>query len=59
MPVDPTKTKEYLKRASSKQEYEVSEFADKYDVTPSEAAAIIKRYGPSRARFDAYMVQRG
>lgn len=38
--------------------YEIAAFAKKYGVPPSEAATIIKRYGPSRKKLDAYMASR-
>jgi hypothetical protein len=38
--------------------YEAAAFATKYGVPPSEAATIIKRYGPSRKKLDAYMAAR-
>ncbi|MDH4984323.1 DUF3606 domain-containing protein [Aminobacter anthyllidis] len=56
MPDDPTKPKEDRKLVSS--EYEVDEFASKYDLSRGEATTIIKRYGPSRSKLDAIMAQR-
>ncbi|MEO5323306.1 DUF3606 domain-containing protein [Mesorhizobium sp. CC13] len=58
MPDDPTKTKEDRKRVSAAQEYEVADLADRYDLSRGEAAALIKRYGPSRSKLDAIMAQR-
>lgn len=57
MPDDPMKTKEDRKLISS-QEYEIEEFAHKYDLMRGEAAAMIKRYGPSRSKLDAIIAQR-
>ena len=37
---------------------EVADFAKKFGVAPSEAKTIIKRYGPSRQKLDAYMKAR-
>ena len=56
---DPDKQKLDRKLASSEQDYEVQSFAEKYDLDVAEAAAIIKRVGPSRRKLDSYMVQRG
>lgn len=58
MPDDPAKTKEDRKLVSSVQEYEVDDFAFKYDLSRGEAATIIKRYGSSRSKLDAIMAQR-
>lgn len=58
MPDDPTKTKEDRKLVSSGQEYEVDDFARKYNLSRGEAATIIKRYGPSRSKLDSIMAQR-
>ncbi|AMS45215.1 hypothetical protein Amn_pb01610 (plasmid) [Aminobacter sp. Y103A] len=60
MPDDPTKTKEDRKlvSSSSQQEYEIDDFASKYDLSRGEAATIIKRYGSSRSKLDAIMAQR-
>lgn len=58
MPDDPMKTKEDRKLVSAGQEYELVEFARKYDMGIDEAAALIKRYGPSRSKLDAVMAQR-
>jgi hypothetical protein len=58
MPDDPTKTKEDRKLVSSQQEYEIDDFARKYDLTRGEAVTIIKRYGSSRSKLDAIMAQR-
>ena len=55
---DKTKTKEDRKLVSAGETYEVADFAKKYGVPPSEAATIIKRYGPSRKKLDAYMASR-
>lgn len=52
---DKSKVKEDRKLVASKETYEVAAFAKKFGVPPSEAAAIIKRYGPSRKKLDAYM----
>jgi hypothetical protein len=50
--------KEDRKLVSGKETYEVGEFAKKFGVPPSEAATIIKRYGPSRRKLDAHMSSR-
>lgn len=38
--------------------YDVAAFMARYEVTPSEAQTIIKRYGPARKKLDAYMAAR-
>lgn len=38
--------------------YAVASFMAKYEVTSGEAQTIIKRYGPSRKKLDAYMASR-
>lgn len=38
--------------------YEVSAFAVKFGVPPSEAKTIIKRYGSSKKKLDAHMAAR-
>jgi hypothetical protein len=58
MPDDKTKIKEDRKLVASQEDYEVADFAKKYGVPPSEAKTIIKRYGPSRKKLDAYMASR-
>jgi hypothetical protein len=58
MPDDKSKTKEDRKLAASNETYEVADFARKYGLPPSEAATIIKRYGPSRKKLEAYMASR-
>jgi hypothetical protein len=55
---DKSKVKEDRKLVASKETYEVAAFAKKFGVPPSEAATIIKRYGPSRKKLDAYMAGR-
>jgi hypothetical protein len=55
---DKTKTAEDRKLVSSEQSYEAADFARKYGIPPSEAKTIIKRYGPSRKKLDAYMSSR-
>jgi len=55
---DKTKTKEDRKLVASGETYEVADFARKFGVSPSEAKTIIKRYGPSRQKLDAYMSKR-
>lgn len=57
MPDDPMKTKEDRKLVSQ-QDYEIEEFAHKYDLSRGEAAALIRRYGPSRGKLDAIIAQR-
>lgn len=57
MPDDPKKTKQDRKLVS-RQEYEIEEFARKYDLMRGEAAAMIRRYGPSRRKLDAIITQR-
>ena len=56
---NPDKQKLDRKLVSSEQDYEVRSFAERYDLDMAEAAAIIKRVGPSRRKLDSYMVQRG
>lgn len=55
---DKTRVKEDRTLVARQETYEVSAFAKKYGVPPSEAATIIKRYGPSRKKLDAYMAGR-
>ena len=55
---DKSKTKEDRKLASKEESYEVAAFAKKYGIPPTEASLIIKRYGPSRKKLDAYMAAR-
>lgn len=55
---DKSKIKEDRKLVAATETYEVADFAKKYGVAPSEAKTIIKRYGPSRAKLDAYMKAR-
>ena len=55
---DKSKVKEDRKLVASEETYEVAAFAKKYGVPPSEAATIIKRYGPSRKKLDSYMSSR-
>jgi len=55
---DKSKTKEDRKLVASTEDYEVADFAKKYGIPPSEAKTIIKRYGPSRKKLDAYMAGR-
>lgn len=57
MPDDPKKTGQDRKLVS-RQEYEIEEFAHKYDLMRGEAAAMIRRYGPSRRKLDAIITQR-
>ena len=53
-----SKSKTTTNPISREQPYEAAAFAKKYGVPPSEAATIIKRYGPSRKKLDAYMAAR-
>jgi len=55
---DKSKTKQDRKLVSGEQPYEVDAFARKYGIPSSEAKTIIKRYGPSRRKLDAYMAAR-
>jgi hypothetical protein len=55
---DKSKTKQDRKLVSGEEPYEVAAFARKYGIPPSEAQTIIKRYGPSRKKLDAYMAAR-
>ncbi|TGQ41342.1 MULTISPECIES: DUF3606 domain-containing protein [unclassified Mesorhizobium] len=55
---DKAKTKQDRKQESAEEPYEVDAFARKYGIPPSEAKTIIKRYGPSRRKLDAYMAAR-
>ena len=59
MPDDKSKTKQDGKLAASEERYEAAAFAKKYGIPASEAALIIKRYGPSRKKLDAYMASKG
>ena len=52
------KSKPTTNSISREEPYEVAAFAKKYGVPLSEAATIIKRYGPSRKKLDAYMAAR-
>ena len=56
---DPGKQKLDRKLASSEEGYEVRHFAEMYDLEMAEAAAIVKRLGPSRRTLDNYMAHRG
>lgn len=38
--------------------YDIAGFASKFGLPPSEAATIIKRYGPTRRKLDAHMASR-
>jgi hypothetical protein len=53
-----SKSKQDRKQVSSEETYDVAAFAKKYGIPPSEAATIIKRYGPSRKKLDAHMASR-
>jgi hypothetical protein len=53
-----SKTKQDTKPVAREEPYETSAFARKYGIPPSEASTIIKRYGPSRKKLDAYMASR-
>jgi hypothetical protein len=53
-----SKVKEDRRLLSSAETYEVAAFAKKYGVPPSEAATIIKRYGPSKKKLDNHMAER-
>ncbi len=55
---DKSKIKEDRKLVASQETYEVAAFAKKSGVPPSEAATIIKRYGPSRKKLDSHMASR-
>jgi hypothetical protein len=55
---DKSKNKQDRKPASGEEPYDVAAFAKKYGIPPSEAATIIKRYGPSRKKLDAHMASR-
>lgn len=55
---DKSKVIEDRKQVASAETYEVAAFAKKYGVPQSEAATIIKRYGPSRRKLDAHMSSR-
>ncbi len=55
---DKSKVKEDRKLAASEETYEVAAFAKKHGLPPSEAATIIKRFGPSRRKLDAHMASR-
>lgn len=52
---DDTKTKQKPKRGAGEVPYDADAFAKKYGIPPSEAKTIIKRYGPSRKKLEAYM----
>ena len=53
-----SKAKASGKPIAGEEPYEASAFARKYGIPPSEASTIIKRYGPSRKKLDAYMASR-
>ncbi|MER8822583.1 DUF3606 domain-containing protein [Mesorhizobium sp. M0991] len=55
---DKSKTKQDRKLVFGEEPYEVAAFARKYGIPQSEAATIIKRYGPSRRKLDAHMASR-
>lgn len=56
MPDDKSKAKEDRKWVASQEEaHKVAAFAKEFGVPPSEAATIIKRYGPSRKKLNAHM----
>ena len=55
---DKNKIAEDRKLIAAEEPYEASAFAKKYGIPPSEAKTIIKRYGPSRKKLDAYMASR-
>lgn len=55
---DKSRIREDRKQAAGGESYEVADFARKYGVPPGEAKTIIKRYGPSRRKLDAYMTSR-
>ncbi|MER9677054.1 DUF3606 domain-containing protein [Mesorhizobium sp. M0208] len=55
---DKSKTKQDRKLVSGEEPYEVAAFARKFGIPQSEAATIIKRYGPSRRKLDAHMASR-
>lgn len=55
----PSKRSNQDKTPSSPEfEYSPEELSYKYDLSIGEAAALIKRYGPSRSKLDAIMGQR-
>ncbi len=45
-------------KSAAEDTYAVAAFMAKYEVTSGEAQTIIKRYGPSRKKLDAYMSSR-
>jgi hypothetical protein len=55
---DKSRSKQDRKPAAGEEPYDVAAFAKKYGIPPSEAATIIKRYGPSRKKLDAHMASR-
>ena len=55
---DKAKKREDRKHIAASESYEAAPFAAKYGIPPSEAATIIKRYGPSRKKLDAHMASR-
>ncbi|WP_182086431.1 DUF3606 domain-containing protein [Aureimonas sp. ME7] len=46
------------KTAPHEEPYEPEAFARKFGIPAGEAKTIIKRYGPSRRKLDAYMAAR-
>ena len=54
---DKTKTKDQGKGPVDAT-YDIAAFMVRYEVTPSEAQTIIRRYGPARKKLDAYMAAR-
>lgn len=53
-----SKSKDHKNASSVDATYDVAAFMLRYEVTPSEAQTIIKRYGPAQKKLDAYMAAR-
>jgi hypothetical protein len=50
---DKTKTgRQDRSRVAANQDYEVREFADKFDISPSKAKRLIERYGNDRGMLE-------
>jgi len=52
------KPKDAVKPSSSEPTYDVAAFSAQFGLPAGEAQTIIKRYGPSRKKIDAYMAAR-
>jgi hypothetical protein len=55
---DKNRMEDDRKPTGSDDSYEVADFVRKFGIPAGEAKTIIKRYGPSRKKLDAYMAAR-